>query len=112
MNTIKMNTINPLYHETIHNNSDNGWGFYIDIETLNPVLTDDNYNSHQKYNNYNNSHQKYDDYDNNIYNKYSNYIHDTTDNIKNSPQLNAFIVRASSTTIITAAITYFVFFIL
>jgi hypothetical protein len=102
MNTIKMNTINPLYHETIHNNSDNGWGFYIDIESLTPVLMDDNYNSHQKY----------DDYDNNIYNKYSNYIHDTTDNIKNSPQLNAFIVRASSTTIITAAITYFVFFIL
>ena len=93
-----MNINNPLYHQTIHDNSDNGWGFYVDIENINHDLMDDSHNSHQKCDV--------------SYTKFPNYTYDTTDNIKKSSQLNAFIVRASSTTIITAAITYIVFFIL
>lgn len=101
--------MNTRYNETIHNNYDNDWGFYVDIETLNPVLTDEKYYNRKKYN----------DYHNNLYDEYSNdikddipYSNDIRDENLNSDPLKAFIVRASSTTIITAAITYFVFFIL
>jgi hypothetical protein len=94
------------------NNFDDGWGFYIDIETLNPILTDDKYYIHKKYDElYYNDDYYNDDKCNNSYQQPSEDIY--YNNIgSNSNALNNFIIRVSSTTIITAAITYVVLFML
>ena len=79
----------------IQNNSDDDWGFYIDIETaVSPdliTITDEIHHSR---------HEKYDDYYTNTY--YDEYSNDMYDNDSTSNLLNVFIVRPSLTIITTA----------
>ena len=92
----------------VSNNFDNGWGFYVDLESLKPILPDDKYYLEPIYEEpYFVADYYYDDdtYDENVYS--------FADNDANSKinEFGAYIVRVGSTTIITAFITYVVLFI-
>ena len=92
----------------VSNNFDNGWGFYVDLESLKPILPDDKYYLEPIYEEpYFVADYYYDDdtYDENVYSFYDN---DTNSKIN---ELGAYIVRLGSTTILTAVITYVVLFI-
>jgi len=65
----------------VSNNFDNGWGFYIDLESLKPVLPGDKY-----------------------------YLEPIYEEPK-IDEFGAYIVRVGSTTIITAVITYAMLFL-
>jgi hypothetical protein len=95
----------------VSNNFDNGWGFYIDLESLKPVLPCDKYYLEPIYEEphfvedylYD---DKYDDvYDDDIYSFYDK------DAISKIDEFGAYIVRVGSTTIITAVITYAMLFL-
>ena len=95
----------------VSNNFDNGWGFYVDLESLKPILPDDKYYLEPIYEEpYFVADYYYDDdvYEENIYS-----FDDNEDNDANSKinEFGAYIVRVGSTTIITAFITYVVLFI-
>ena len=95
------------------NNFDNGWGFYIDLESLKPVLPGDKYYLEPIYEEpHFVADYYYDDdvYDNDVYDNdiYSFYDKDAISKID---EFGAYIVRVGSTTIITAVITYVVLFI-
>ena len=95
------------------NNFDNGWGFYVDLESLKPILPDDKYYAQPIYDeahfvaDYSYDNDIYDDdvYDNDVYSFYDK------DAISKIDEFGAYIVRVGSTTIITAFITYVVLFI-
>ncbi len=97
----------------VSNNFDNGWGFYVDLESLKPILPDEKYYAQPVYDE---AHfavdyyydDKYDDdaCDENVYSFYDN---DANSKIN---ELGAYIVRLGSTTILTAVITYVVLFII
>lgn len=101
------------------NDFENGWGFYIDLENLHPVLQEPghskqyDYTSEYKseYNNeyfaeyYSDFENEYDDY----YNTYTPYPASTNKNTREN--VGAIISRVGSATIITvAALTYVIFF--
>jgi hypothetical protein len=95
----------------VSNNFDNGWGFYVDLESLKPILPDGKYYLEPIYEEpYFVADYYYDDdvYEENIYS-----FDDNEDNDANSKinEFGAYIVRVGSTTIITAFITYVVLFI-
>ena len=95
----------------VSNNFDNGWGFYIDLESLKPVLQGDKYYLEPIYEEpYFVADYYYNDdtYEENVYS-----FADNDDNEANSKinEFGAYIVRVGSTTIITAFITYVVLFI-
>ena len=97
----------------VSNNFDNGWGFYIDLESLKPVLPGDKYYLEPIYEEpHFVADYYYDDdvYDNDVYDNdiYSFYDKDAISKID---EFGAYIVRVGSTTIITAVITYVVLFI-
>lgn len=94
------------------NNFENGWGFYVDLENLPPVLKElprpkqDTYNYEYFAEYYEDFEAGYDDY-------YNTYIpHSEGTNKDMHDNFGAIIVRISSTTIITAAITYVLLFVL
>ena len=100
----------------VSNNFDNGWGFYIDLESLKPVLPGNKYYLEPIYEEphfvedcyYD---DKYDDvYDDDVYDDdvYSFYDKDAISKID---EFGAYIVRVGSTTIITAVITYAMLFL-
>jgi hypothetical protein len=95
----------------VSNNFDNGWGFYIDLESLKPVLPGDKYYLEPIYD------EAYfvadDYYDDDIYDEDIYSFHDNDDNVTISKinEFGAYIVRLGSTTILTAVITYVVLFI-
>ena len=89
----------------VSNNFDNGWGFYVDLESLKPILPDGKYYLEPIYEEpYFVADYYYDDdvYEENIYS-----FDDNEDNDANSKinEFGAYIVRVGSTTIITAFIT-------
>ena len=101
------------------NDFENGWGFYIDLENLRPVLQErahskqHDYKSEYKseYNHeyfaeyYNDFEAGYDDY----YNTYIPYPDHTNKNMHKN--VGTIIARVGSATIITvAALTYVIFF--
>jgi hypothetical protein len=97
------------------NDFENGWGFYIDLENLRPVLQErfyskqDEYKSEYNYEyfaeHYSDFEAGYDDY----YNTYIPYPDDTTKNTHKN--VGTIIARVGSATIITvAALTYVIFF--
>ena len=95
----------------VSNNFDNGWGFYVDLESLKPILPDGKYYAEPIYEEpYLVADYYYDDdvYEENIYS-----FDDNEDNDANSKinEFGAYIVRVGSTTINTAVITYVVLFI-
>ena len=95
----------------VSNNFDNGWGFYVDLESLKPILPDDKYYLEPIYEEpYFVADYYYNDdtYEENVYS-----FADNDDNEANSKinEFGAYIVRVGSTTIITAFITYVVLFI-
>ena len=97
----------------VSNNFDNGWGFYVDLESLKPILPDDKYYLEPIYEEpHFVADYYYDDdvYDNDVYDNdiYSFYDKDAISKID---EFGAYIVRVGSTTIITAFITYVVLFI-
>jgi len=93
------------------NDFENGWGFYVDLENLHPVLQERgrikqceyNYEYFAEY--YNDFEAEYDDY----YNTYTPYPPGTNKNKRE--KVGAIIARVGSATIITvAALTYVIFF--
>jgi hypothetical protein len=96
----------------VSNNFDNGWGFYVDLESLKPVLPGDKYYLEPIYEEphlvadyyYD---DKYDDdvYDDDVYSFYDK------DAVSKIDEFGAYIVRVGSTTIITAVITYAMLFL-
>ncbi len=93
----------------VSNNFDNGWGFYVDLESLKPILPDEKYYAQPVYDEAHFAVDYYyddDTYDENVYSFYDN---DTNSKIN---ELGAYIVRLGSTTILTAVITYVVLFII
>jgi hypothetical protein len=108
----------------VSNNFDNGWGFYIDLESLKPVLPGDKYYLEPIYEEphfiaddyYDNDVYDNDVYDNDIYDDdvYDNDVYSFYDKdaISKIDEFGAYIVRVGSTTIITAIITYALLFIL
>jgi len=98
----------------VSNNFDNGWGFYIDLESLKPVLPGDKYYLEPIYEEphfvadylYDNDVYDHEVYDDDIYSFYDK------DAISKIDEFGAYIVRVGSTTIITAVITYALLFIL
>ena len=99
----------------VSNNFDNGWGFYVDLESLKPILPDDKYYLEPIYEEpYFVADYYYDDkYDDDVYDENVYSFADNDDNEANSKinEFGAYIVRVGSTTIITAFITYVVLFI-
>ena len=92
----------------VSNNFDNGWGFYVDLESLKPILPDGKYYLEPIYEEpYFVADYYYDD------DVYEENIYSFEDNDANSKinEFGAYIVRVGSTTIITAFITYVVLFI-
>ena len=92
----------------VSNNFDNGWGFYVDLESLKPILPDDKYYLEPIYEEpYFVADYYYDD------DTYEENVYSFEDNDANSKinEFGAYIVRVGSTTIITAFITYVVLFI-
>ena len=92
----------------VSNNFDNGRGFYVDLESLKPILPDDKYYLEPIYEEpYFVADYYYNDdtYEENVY---SNEDNDANSKIN---EFGAYIVRVGSTTIITAFITYVVLFI-
>ena len=95
----------------ISNNSDNEWGFYIDLENLRPVLPEDSHSKHDY--DYEYFAEHYDDFDNGYNEYYSTYVPYSGDTNKYVPEnVISLIARISSTTILTAAFTYVIFFVL
>ncbi len=107
------------------------WGFYVDLESIKTIPTNED-KIRQKYNvkRYG-IYDKYNKYCNDICNEYNYHIQNnindddysidvdlSLDSVRNKIKENnesnvtTFIVRASSTTIITAFLTYVVFFVL
>lgn len=105
------------------NDFENGWGFYIDLENLRPVLQESGHSKQHEYKSeYNNEYKSeynneyfaeyysdfeagYDDY----YNTYTPYPVSTNKNAREN--VGAIIARVGSATIITvAALTYVIFF--
>jgi hypothetical protein len=92
----------------VSNNFDNGWGFYIDLESLKPVLPGDKYYLEPIYDE---AHFVADDYyDDDVYDD-DVYSFNDNDAISKIDEFGAYIVRVGSTTIITAVLTYVVLFI-
>jgi hypothetical protein len=93
----------------ISNYFDNEWGFYVDLESLNPILLDDKYYGEPLYDE---AHFVADYYyeddicDENVY----SFDDNETDSKIN--EFGAYVVQVGSTTIITAVLTYAVLFIL
>jgi hypothetical protein len=111
------------------------WGFYIDLESIQPIPNNEE-KIRQKYKvkKYYSIYDKYNEYCNDVCDEYSYYmknnnnrdddysidvsmidtntelIKDNTE--KNNKNVNNIIVRVSSTTIITAFLTYVIFFVL
>ena len=110
------------------------WGFYIDLESIQPIPNNEEkirqkykvkkYSIYDKYNEYcndvcdeysyymKNNNNRDDDYsiDVSMIDTNTELIKDNT--AKNSKNVNNIIVRVSSTTIITAFLTYVIFFVL
>jgi hypothetical protein len=110
------------------------WGFYIDLESIQPIPNNEEkirqkykvkkYSIYDKYNEYcndvcdeysyymKNNNNRDDDYSINVsmIDTNTELIKDNTE--KNSKNVNNIIVRVSSTTIITAFLTYVIFFVL
>jgi hypothetical protein len=101
------------------NDFENGWGFYVDLENLHPVLQERGHSKQGEYNSeynceynyeyfaeyYNDFEAEYDDY----YNTYTPYPPGTNKNKREN--VGAIIARVGSATIITvAALTYVIFF--
>ena len=98
----------------VSNNFDNGWGFYIDLESLKPILPDGKYYLEPIYEEPHFVADYY--YDDDIYDENVYSFADNEDNYNNEAnskinEFGAYIVRVGSTTIITAFITYVVLFI-
>jgi len=97
----------------VSNNFDNGWGFYVDLESLKPILPDEKYYAQPVYDEAHFAVDYYydDKYDDDVCdeNVYSFYDNDANTKIN---ELGAYIVRLGSTTILTAVITYVVLFII
>jgi hypothetical protein len=94
------------------NNFDNGWGFYIDLENLPPVLQGP---SHPRKNEYDYEYfaEYYEDFEDNYDVYYNTYVPHSDRTHKFMPEnVERLIVRISSTTIITMALTYVIFFVL
>jgi hypothetical protein len=91
----------------VSNNFDNGWGFYVDLESLKPILPDEKYYAQPVYDEAHFAVDYY--YDDKYDDVYSFYDNDANSKIN---ELGAYIVRLGSTTILTAVITYVVLFII
>ena len=78
----------------------NGWGFYIDLENLNPceINTDVKHFENEYYED--------------MYDEYEYYRKDETNLIKDETNITNLIIRVSSTTFVTAALTYIILFVL
>jgi hypothetical protein len=122
---------NNNYYKTNHLADD--WGFYVDLESIQHMPNNEE-KIRQKYKVKKYSiHDKYNEYCNDICDEYKYYIKNNNNrdddysiNIsileknesiktkpeKNTKNVNNIIVRVSSTTIITAFLTYVIFFVL
>jgi len=93
------------------------WGFYVDIENVTQNNNYNNLNSHNEYKK-NKDLEKYykdicDEYEYNVANYDSNLPESSINKCdKKNGNITGFFIRVTSTTIITALLTYFVFFIL
>jgi len=95
----------------ISNNLDNEWGFYIDLENLLPVLPEQYQPKHDY--DYEYFAEHYEDFDNGYDDYYNTYLPYSEGKNKYIPEnVVGLIARISSTTILTAALTYVIFFIL
>jgi len=127
-----LSKINNNYYKPNHLVDD--WGFYIDLESIQPIPNNEEkirqkykvkkYSIYDKYNEYcndvcdeysyymKNNNNRDDDYSINVsmIDTNTELIKDNT--AKNSKNVNNIIVRVSSTTIITAFLTYVIFFVL
>lgn len=121
---------NRLNNFTVNRITDD-WGFYVDLESIKTIPSNED-KIRQKYNVKKYSiYDKYNKYCNDICDEYSYHIQNnikdddysidvdlSLDSVRNKiketddSSVTTFIVRASSTTIITAFLTYVVFFVL
>ena len=118
---------NRLNNFTVNRITDD-WGFYVDLESIKTIPSNED-KIRQKYNV--KKYSIYDKYCNDICDEYSYHIQNnikdddysidvdlSLDSVRNKVKetddssVTTFIVRASSTTIITAFLTYVIFFIL
>jgi hypothetical protein len=108
-----MDVINNIKNE--ESSDFEGWGFYIDIENQNPIIS----------NNYEKMREKYklaklsdvftencDEYDYYVDNYNYNVEFDYKNNNISKRSFKGLIIKVSSTTIITVALTYIVFCVL
>ena len=95
------------------NNFDNEWGFYIDLESLPPVLQGPTICQKKHDYDYEYFAEHYDDFEQDYDGHYNTYVPHSESAHKFMPEnVERLIVRISSTTIITVALTYVIFFVL
>ena len=95
------------------NNFDGGWGFYVDLESLPPVLQGPTIPQKKRDYDYEYFAEYYEDYEDNYDGYYNTYVPHSESTHKFIPEnVERLIVRISSTTIITMALTYVIFFVL
>jgi hypothetical protein len=95
------------------NNFDNEWGFYVDLESLPPVLQGPSIPQRKREYNYEYFAEHYDDFEDDYDGYYNTYVPHSASTHKFIPEnVEGLIVRISSTTIITVALTYVIFFVL
>lgn len=93
-------------------NFENGWGFYVDLEDTPQVLHELPRFKQDTYN-YEYFAEYYEDFEDGYDNYYNTYIpHSDGKNKDTHKNIGSIIARISSTTIITAAITYVIFLVL
>ena len=106
-----MSTTDRIHISNNLDNLDNEWGFYIDLENLLPVLPEQYQPKHDY--DYEYFAEHYDDFDNGYDDYYNTYVPYSEGKSKYIPEnVVGLIARISSTTILTAALTYVIFFIL
>lgn len=94
------------------NNFDGGWGFYVDLESLPPVLQGPTRPKKHEYD-YEYFAEHYEDFEDDYDVYYNTYVPHSESTHKFIPEnVEKLIVRISSTTIITMALTYVIFFVL
>jgi hypothetical protein len=99
-----MSSTDQIYMQA---NFDNGWGFYIDLESSQPVLIE----PRRIVQPYKRDHEYKHDYEDGYDDYYNIYIPDPDNNI--SKNVRAVIASVSSVAVVTTvAITYVVFFVL
>ena len=97
----------------------NGWGFYIDLENLNPgeINTDVKHFENEFNNDF------YNEYYEDMYDEYEYYTKDLNNDknetkdetniiTKDKKNITNLIIRVSSTTFVTVALTYIILFVL